>query len=78
MVTELFVFQVRYTFLLQLLDELYPDEEDVNRDQNASYNGSPGYSGTATAPSLKDVVISDGVCITDPDSKILLIRYVAT
>ena len=41
-----------------LLDELYPDEEDVNRDQNASYNGSPGYSGTATAPSLKDVVIS--------------------
>lgn len=40
-----------------LLDALEPDVTQPE-DQNASYNGSPGYSGTATAPSLQDVVTS--------------------
>lgn len=42
----------------ELMDALYPDPQDQNADQNASYNGSAGYSGTATAPSVKAVVIS--------------------
>lgn len=42
----------------EIMDALDPPEQDQNTDQNVSYNGSSGYSGTATAPSLKSVVTS--------------------
>lgn len=41
-----------------LVDALTPDPDQVDEDQNATYNGSLGYSGSATAPNLRDVVAS--------------------
>lgn len=41
-----------------LMDALTPDPQNSTTDQSASYNGSPGYTGDAQAPSLKAVVSS--------------------